>query len=96
MGLAEFLAADPKQPILVLDLDAQASSSGALLGRPALTGAIKDNRTVAALAHRLLAEKVPFPGISEWLTLRPAAEGRGTALAEIDVLAPDKPVMIEL
>lgn len=96
VGLAEFLASNRKKRVLVIDLDAQASSSGSILGRRALAEAIKAERTIARLAAKLRRIRKPFSSVEDFLVIRPAAEVRGTALAEIAVLVPDKAGIREL
>src|SRR5947209_8321619 len=59
VGLAEFLAGNRKRSVLVMDLDAQSSSSGALLGRAAVAHAIDTERTVAQLTDRILQFSKP-------------------------------------
>src|SRR5262249_58625824 len=96
VGVAEFLAANRKQSVLVIDLDAQASSSGALLGRQAVTEAISSRRTIAELAGQALRTRRQVRNLTELLTYRPASAVRGTALAPLAVLVADKPSAIEV
>ncbi len=96
VGLAEFLASNAKKRVLVIDLDAQASSSGSILGRRPLADAIKNERTIAQLAAKIRRRRKPLASLEEFLVVRPAAEVRGTALAEISVLVPDKSGIREL
>jgi chromosome partitioning protein len=96
VGLAEFLAANRKRSVLVIDLDAQSSSSGALLGRAAVAYAITAKRTIAALAEGVIRSGKPPADLSAFLTERPASAARGTALDRLAVLVPDKPAMLDL
>ncbi len=95
VGLAEFLAANRRRSVLVIDLDAQASSSGSILGRTALALAIESRRTVAQFAELARAGKAP-KHIAPFVTERPASTARGTNLEKVDVLVPDKPRMLSL
>src|SRR5262245_61114565 len=95
VGLAEFLAANRKRRVLVVDLDAQASSSGALLGRSAVSKAIESKRTISHLAARAIKSR-RLTALSDFVTVRAGSTGRGMALADIDVLVPDKEAMIDL
>jgi chromosome partitioning protein len=96
VGLAEFLAANRNRSVLVIDLDAQSSSSGALLGRAAVAYAISSQRTIARLAEGIIQSRKPPRDSSVFITERPASTGRGTALERVAVLVPDKPGMLEL
>jgi chromosome partitioning protein len=96
VGLAEFLAANRQRSVLVVDMDAQSSSSGALLGRAAVAHAIVDKRTIAALAERVIRFGKPPADLSTYVSDRPASSARGTALGRIAVLVPDKPAMLDL
>jgi chromosome partitioning protein len=96
VGLAEFLASNRNMRVLVIDLDAQASSSGSLLGRLAITQAISSHRTVADLVAEIVRTRRPLPKPSDFFTTRPASEVRGTALVDIDVLVPEKTRILEL
>jgi chromosome partitioning protein len=96
VGLAEFLAANRNRSVLVIDLDAQSSSSGSLLGRAAVAHAINSQRTLARLAERVILSRKPPGDLSAFITERPASSARGSALETIAVLVPDKPGMLEL
>jgi chromosome partitioning protein len=95
VGLAEFLAANRKRSVLVIDLDAQASSSGAILGRTAVAQAIDTQQTITQLAKLVMAGKPPATA-SNFVTERPASSARGTSLEKIAVIVPDKPGMLDL
>lgn len=90
VGLAEFLAGNRDRRVLVIDLDAQASSSGSILGRKPLADAINREKTIAQVAAKIRRRRKPLTDLDEYLVVRPATEARGTALAEISVLVPDK------
>lgn len=96
VALAEFLAANRKKRVLVIDLDSQASSSGSILGREPLTEAIKEERTIARLAAKIRRVRKPLENVEDFLVVRPAQQVRGTALAEMFVLVPDKAGIREL
>ena len=53
VGIAEFLASNRKKKVLIIDLDAQASSSSALLGRTPLAEAIQNRKTIADLIDEI-------------------------------------------
>ena len=61
IGIAEFLASNRKKKVLIIDLDAQASSSSALLGRGAIAGAIQHN---AEKRSPILWTSLPGPEVS--------------------------------
>jgi chromosome partitioning protein len=90
VGLAEFLAANRKKSVLVIDLDAQASSSGVLLGGPEVNRAVSNQQTIAARAAQVLGERRPVKNLSDRLTYRPASKARGMPLAQLALLVPDK------
>src|SRR5438552_18918512 len=94
VGLAEFLAANKKQQVLVIDLDAQASSSGALLGRQAVVNAIAKNQTVAASALNALRSRRPLNSLNGYVQTRPASASRSVPLPRLDVLVPEKPGIV--
>lgn len=96
VGLAEFLAANRKRSVLVMDLDAQGSSSCSLLGRDAVAMAIQEGRTSAQLASHVVKAGGKLKNLQLFITERPASEARGTALESIAVLVPEKPRMLEL
>jgi chromosome partitioning protein len=96
VGLAEFLAANRNKSVLVIDLDAQASSSGALLGRQALIQAIRTRRTIPRLFGEAIRSGRALRDLSGFVTERPRSTARGTALESIGVMVPDKPAMLEV
>jgi chromosome partitioning protein len=96
IGLAEFLAANRKRSVLVIDLDAQASSSGALLGRQAVDQAINAKQTIPRLAAQVIRSHKTPENVSSFITERPASTTRGTPLEKIAVLVPEKPAMLRL
>lgn len=96
IGIAEFLASNRKKKVLIIDLDAQASSSSALLGRGAIAGAIQRRKTIADLVDELARTRSLLRNAADFLTVRPASAARGTALEEISVLVPEKERMVEL
>ena len=96
VGLAEFLAANRGKKVLVIDLDAQASSSCALLGHKSLNVAIDEGRTVVELAAYLRRSRRPIVECSKYLTWRAGVEARGAALEEIALLVPDGDRMFDV
>lgn len=96
VGLAEFLAANRKQNVLVIDLDAQASSSGALLGKQAVAESIRLGTTLPNLVRDALKKGRRFTTVSDFVTTRPASSARGSALARLGVVVPEKPGIIAL
>ncbi len=96
VGLAEFLAGNRGKRVLVIDLDAQASSSGSILGRPRLNEAIRHKQTIAELGAELRRSRKRMTSAEDFFVRRPAAEARGTALSDIAVLVPNKPGILEL
>ena len=95
VGIAEFLAANLKKSVLVIDMDAQASSSGALLDQGVVSQAVESDRTVARLIGAARTGRLRG-GVASFVTPRPAAETRGTGLGKLDIIVPNKPEMIEL
>ncbi|MCA8998095.1 MAG: ParA family protein [Planctomycetaceae bacterium] len=89
VGIAEFLAANRNKKVLVVDLDAQASSSCALLGRQSLNAAIREGRTVVDLAAQLKQTRRPSIDPEQFLVWRAASEARGSALESMAMLVPD-------
>lgn len=89
VGIAEFLAANRNKKVLVVDLDAQASSSCALLGRKTLNQAIAEGRTVVELAAQLRQSRHPSIDPERFLVWRAGAEARGSALESLALLVPD-------
>jgi chromosome partitioning protein len=96
IGLAEFLAGNRKRKVLLIDFDAQASSSGAILGREAVPQAIDAERTVVRMAELLIRSRRPLTDLTQFVTIRPASVARGLPLGRIDVLVPDKPSLLDL
>jgi chromosome partitioning protein len=98
VGLAELLAGNRKRSVLVIDLDAQGSSSGSLLGRGEVAKAIDAHRTIARLAEQLFQTGKPPSNLPAFIVERPAAEVRARVmgLKSIGVLVPDKPNMFDL
>lgn len=80
IGLAEFLSGNRDRSVLVIDLDAQASSSCSLLGHAT---AIRRNRA-------------PVTDLDKYLVWRPATDARGSALAELAVLIPNGAKLFDL
>src|SRR5436305_930652 len=80
VGLAEFLAANRKRSVLVMDLDSQASSSVSLLGRTAVADAIENGQTTAQLAVEMLNSGKEPKNLPALVIERPASSARGTAL----------------
>lgn len=95
VGLAEFLAANRNKRVLVIDLDAQASSSCALLGHAALNAALGEGRTIVDLAVKLRRSRKPVDP-SRYLVWRPAAEAKSAALEEMALLVPHGDRMFEV
>jgi chromosome partitioning protein len=96
VGLAEFLSANCNKSVLLIDLDAQASSSGALLGRQALTDAIRSRRTIPRLFGEVISTGRAPKDLSGFITERPGSGSGGTALKSVAVMVPDKPGMLEV
>lgn len=89
VGLAEFLAANRNKKVLVIDLDAQASSSCALLGRKSLNNAISEQRTVVELAAQLRQSRRPSINPDDFLVWRAGSDARGSALESLALLVPE-------
>jgi len=96
VGLAEFLAANLNKRVLVIDLDAQASSSCALVGHKDVNAAIERKRTIADLLGRVRQERQTLEDISDYLVHRPASGARGSALGALSVIVPDGDRLCEL
>ena len=90
IGIAEFLASNRKKKVLIIDLDAQASSSSALLGRTLIAEAVQNRKTIADLVEGIARTRRVLRNPSDFVTLRPASSARGTALEQIGVLVPGK------
>ncbi|MFN8707627.1 MAG: ParA family protein, partial [Planctomyces sp.] len=82
--------------VLLIDLDAQASSSSAILGHKSVIQAIAERRTSVDLINQLRAKKQAPANLADFLTIRAATDARGSALAEIHVLVPDGARQFEL
>jgi chromosome partitioning protein len=95
VGLAEFLTSNRQKRVLVIDLDAQASCSCSLLGRPLLIEATQ-GRSIVELAGEVARTRRVIGRPADFFTPRPATGARGSALERIDVLVPDKVGMLEL
>lgn len=89
VGLAEFLAGNRGHKVLVIDLDAQASSSRALLGHDKAKAAIDAERSMAELFDRLRKCRTQPRYIPHYLICRDGTEAHGSALAELHVMVPD-------
>lgn len=89
VGLAEFLAGNRGRKVLVIDLDAQASSSRALLGHDKAKAAIDADRSMAELFDRLRKCRTQPQYIQDYLIRRDGMEAHGSALAELHVMVPD-------
>lgn len=89
VGIAEFLAANRNKKVLVIDLDAQASSSCALLGRKTLNAAISERRTVVELAAQLKQARNPTLNLDQFLVWRAGTDARGSALESLALLVPE-------
>ncbi|MCR9197580.1 MAG: ParA family protein [Planctomycetaceae bacterium] len=97
VGLAEYLSGNRDRNVLVIDLDAQASATSAILGRGAKRAAAKSGKTSLALMRELIETKVPLRNLERFITCRPAASGRsGSALGEISVMLPTGPDIDEI
>jgi len=96
VGIAEFLASNRKKKGLIIDLDAQASSSSALLGRTPLAEAIQNRKTLADLIDEIARTRSILTSPSDFLLVRPASSARGTALGSISLLVSEKERMFDL
>ena len=96
IGIAEFLASNRKKKVLIIDLDAQASSSSALLGRRLIAEAVQNRKTIPDLVEEIARTRRVLRNPSDFVTARPASSVRGTALEQISVLVPEKERMFEL
>ncbi len=94
VALAEFLASNRKKRVLVIDLDAQASCSGALVGWTRLKESRDTERTLPALIVKTAGDFDCDP--ADFITTRSATNARGSALGHIDVLVPDDEAIREL
>ncbi|WP_152051307.1 ParA family protein [Tautonia marina] len=96
VGVAEFLSSNRKKRVLVIDLDSQASSSCSLLGHREVAHAVQSHRSITKLADRLLRTRRSLAQPNDYITERPASMVKGTPLARIDVLVPDKPGILDI
>jgi len=98
VGLAEFLAGNRDKRVLVIDMDYQASSACALLGRPTIRGALEKRRTLAALMSALRQDPRDLTAeeLGKYVVIRRGTDARGSSLGNIDVLIPDGEEMAEL
>lgn len=96
VGLSEFLAGNRNKRVLVIDLDAQASSSCALLGNAIIRSAIEEGRTSTDLMAYLRKNRKPVPRIDDYVCWRAGTEARGMSLAELAVMVPDGPRMFDM
>jgi chromosome partitioning protein len=96
VGIAEFLASNRKKKVLIIDLDAQASSSSALLGGTPIAEAIQNRKTIADLIDEIARTRSILTSPSDFLEVRPASSARGTALGSISLLVPEKERMFDL
>lgn len=89
VGLAEFLAGNRNKRVLIIDLDAQASSSCALLGHESVNLAVTNRQTHVDLINEIRQSRRRVRNLEQYLLWRPATDARSAALAEIAVLVPD-------
>lgn len=98
VGIAEFLASNRKKKVLVIDLDAQASSAQSILGPRSVLHAIQSGHTFPALVQDAYYAPRSLNGksVENYARVRRASDSRGTALEQIDVLPPSKTDLFEL
>ena len=96
VGLAEFLAGNLGYRVLVVDLDAQASSSRSLLGHAQAKAAIDANLSMAVLFDRLRKRKATPQNVSDYFIRREGTDARGSALADLHVMVPDGDLQFDL
>ncbi|MBD3675787.1 MAG: ParA family protein [Planctomycetaceae bacterium] len=96
VGLAEFLAGNRDRKVLVIDLDAQASSSCALLGNRIIRQATEEGKTSAELMAKLRSSRKPIDDVEPFICWRAGTETRGSSLGELAVMVPDGPRMFEM
>lgn len=70
VGLTEFLSGNRDKRVLLIDLDAQASSSSAILGHKAVVQAIGERRTSVDLINQLRAKKQVPTNLADFLEPR--------------------------
>ncbi len=96
VGLTEFLSGNRDKHVLLIDLDAQASSSSAVLGHKQVLTAIEERRTSVDLINQLRAKKRPPANLGEFISVREGTDARGSSLAKLDVIVPDGARQFEL
>ena len=96
VGLAEFLAGNRDRRVLVVDLDAQASSACALLGHQSVNMAVESRQTTVDLISEIRRKKSRLRNLDRYLLWRAATDARGSSLAEIAVMVPDGSRQFEL
>ena len=96
VGLTEFLSGNRDKSVLLIDLDAQASSSSAILGHKQVLQSISERRTSVDLINQLRAKKQVPSNLVDFVSVRVATDARGSALAKLDVLVPDGARQFEL
>jgi chromosome partitioning protein len=89
VGLAEFLAGNSGYRVLVIDLDAQASSSRALLGHKRVHAVVHARFSMADLFKRFHSLRQTPRNVAEYFIRREGSDARGSALAELHVMVPD-------
>jgi chromosome partitioning protein len=96
VGLAEFLAGNRDKKVLVIDLDAQASSSCALLGNEIIRQATAEGKTSAELMAKLRSSRKPIDDLEPFICWRAGTDTRGSSLGELAVMIPDGPRMFDM
>jgi len=96
VGLAEFLAGNRDKKVLVIDLDAQASSSCALLGNTIIRQATAEGKTSAELMSKIRSRRKPIDDVEPFICWRAGTETRGSSLGELAVMVPDGPRMFDM
>lgn len=95
IGLAEFLSGHQGKRTLVVDLDSQASTSGSLVGRKAISTAIAEQRTTVDLMAALKTPARRTLNLADFVVTRPAVDGPRFSLGQIDLLVPNKPRQVD-
>lgn len=96
VGLAEFLSANRGKKVLVIDLDAQASTTSALLNRETIRNCLHSRRTIVELVRQLRRRKAIPNNLDDFLVTRPAVDARGSALGELSIVVPDRTNLYDL
>lgn len=96
VGLAEFLSGNLKQKVLVIDLDAQASTTCALIGHQGFQEAVEQRRTMVDVITELHSTRRKARNLAEFIHHRHAFKSRGMALGEISLMVPDKERQIDV